>query len=206
MTEPASCCRLYLITPPVIADVGAFADTLARTLAAGDVAALQIRLKAGDDSTPADADTVRRAVDVLRPIAWDHDVAVLLNDHPELVRDTGCDGVHLGQDDMPCLQARKLLGEDVMIGITCHDSRHLALVAAEQGAKTRATSDILTWWQEITTVPCVAIGGITPANAAPLIAAGADFLAVCGGVWAWPEGPQAAVQSFNRLFQNGASV
>lgn len=215
MTE-LSACRLYLVTPPALPDLAAFATQLARTLEAGDVAALQIRLKATGDAAPSE-DEIRRVVDVLRPIAWAQDVAVLLNDSPLLARDTGCDGVHIGQEDMPYAEARKILGPEAMIGVTCHDSRHLALEAAEQGAdyvafgaffptptkeaKTQAEPELLTWWQDITTVPCVAIGGITPANAAALVAAGADFLAVSSGVWGWPDGPEAAVRAFNTLFQ-----
>ncbi|GAA0599921.1 thiamine phosphate synthase [Caenispirillum bisanense] len=202
-------CRLYLITPPRLDDLAAFAAVLERTLEAGDVAALQIRLKdVGDDA-------IRRAVDVLRPLAQARDVAVILNDRPDLARQTGCDGVHVGQEDTPYREARRLMGPDAIVGVTCHDSRHLAMVAAEDGAdyvafgafyetatktpKARADLAILEWWQAMMTVPCVAIGGITPANAKPLIDAGADFLAVSSGVWTWPEGPEAAVRELNRL-------
>ncbi len=202
-------CRLYLITPPRLDDVAAFAAVLERALDAGDVAALQIRLKDVDD------DAIRRAVDVLRPLAQARDVAVILNDRPDLARQTGCDGVHVGQEDTPYREARRIMGPDAIVGVTCHDSRHLAMVAAEEGAdyvafgafyetatkapKTRAEVALLEWWQSMMTVPCVAIGGITPANAKPLINAGADFLAVSSGVWAWPEGPEAAVRELNRL-------
>ncbi|MCB2100059.1 MAG: thiamine phosphate synthase [Rhodobacterales bacterium] len=202
-------CRLYLITPPRLDDVAAFADRLAETLDAGDVACLQIRLKDADD------DTVRRTVDALRPVAQARDVAVLLNDDPRLAAETGCDGAHVGQDDTPYGAAREILGEDAIIGVTCHDSRHLAIDAADAGAdyvafgaffptgtkipKTRAEPDLLAWWSTMTTVPCVAIGGITVDNAGPLVAAGADFLAVVGGVWDHPDGPAAAVRAFNAL-------
>lgn len=206
-------CRLYLITPPRLDDLKGFAATLARALDAGDVAALQIRLKDVDD------DAVRRAVDVLRPVAQERDVAVLLNDRPDLAKATGCDGVHVGQDDTPYRDARRIVGPDAIVGVTCHDSRHLAMVAAEDGAdyvafgafhptptkdpKARAEPSLLEWWQAMMTVPCVAIGGITPANAAPLVQAGADFLAVSSGVWAWPDGPEAAVRELNRLMGRG---
>lgn len=202
-------CRLYLITPSSLPDPAAFAETLARTLDAGDVAALQIRLKEVDDAT------VRRLVDLLRPVAQDRDVAVVLNDRPDLAAETGCDGVHVGQDDTPYAEARRLVGPDAIVGVTCHDSRHLAMVAAEQGAdyvafgafydtatktpKTRASLDLLSWWQEMMTTPCVAIGGITPDNARPLVEAGADFLAVSAGVWNWPDGPEEAVRRLNAV-------
>ncbi|MFM2044430.1 MAG: thiamine phosphate synthase [Pseudomonadota bacterium] len=202
-------CRLYLITPPAL-DPVAFAPVLAAALDAGDVASVQLRLKdVGDDA-------VRRAVDLLRPVAQSRDVAFLLNDRPDLAAETGCDGVHVGQEDMPYAQARRIVGRDAIVGVTCHDSRHLAMVAAEDGAdyvafgaffptatkdpKARAEPEILSWWQEMMEVPCVAIGGITVDNAPALIRAGADFLAVSGGVWSHADGPAAAVSTFNRLF------
>lgn len=202
-------CRLYLITPPRLDDLDAFADTLGRALDAGDCAALQIRLKDVDD------DTICRTVDRLRPIAQNRDVAVLLNDRPDLAKQTGCDGAHVGQDDMPYREARKILGDDAIVGVTCHDSRHLAMVAAEDGAeyvafgafyptptktpRAAADLDILRWWQVMMQVPCVAIGGITPENARPVVEAGADFLAVCSGVWNHADGPAAAVKAFNAI-------
>jgi thiamine-phosphate pyrophosphorylase len=207
MAKDAPTCRLYLITPPALPDPAAFAATLAAALDAGDVAALQIRLKEADD------ETLRRVVDALRPVAQERDVAVLLNDRPDLAAETGCDGVHIGQEDMPYAEARRLVGADAIVGVTCHDSRHLAMEAADAGAdyvafgafyptetkeaKTSADPDLLRWWQDMMTVPCVAIGGITPDNAAPLVAAGADFLAVCGGVWAWPAGAEDAIRRLN---------
>ncbi|SIS41897.1 thiamine phosphate synthase [Insolitispirillum peregrinum] len=202
-------CRLYLITPPSIADLDDFARTLAETLEAGDVAALQIRLKDVED------DVIRAVTTRLLPIAQDRGVAVLMNDRPDLAQELGCDGVHVGQEDTPYDEARALVGPDAIVGITCHDSRHLGMVAAEQGADyvafgaffptttkeapTQADVELLTWWQEMMTTPCVAIGGITPDNAEPLIAAGADFLAVSSGVWAHPQGPAEAVRQFSAL-------
>jgi thiamine-phosphate pyrophosphorylase len=199
-------CRLYLITPPRIDDLAAFGRTLAHALDAGDVAALQIRLKDAPD------DVVTAAVDVLMPIAQARGVAVILNDRPDLAARLGCDGVHVGQDDMPLAQARKIMGADAMIGVTCHDSLHLAMEAAEGGADyvafgafyptttkealTRADPELLTGWQADMVIPCVAIGGITVETAAGLAAAGADFLAVSAGVWRYGEGPAAAVKAF----------
>ena len=199
--------QLYLITPPRIdAD---FAVSLADTLDAGDVAALQIRLK---DHTP---DEVRQLAPDLIRMAQSRGVAAILNDDPQLADELGCDGVHIGQSDGTVKAARAIMGKDRTVGVTCHDSRHLAMVAGEAGAdyvafgafyptgtKTvehQATPDVLTWWTEIFELPCVAIGGITPDNAAPLIAAGADFLAVSGGGWQYPDGPAAAVRAFNAL-------
>jgi thiamine-phosphate pyrophosphorylase len=199
-------CRLYLITPPRIDDLAEFGRTLAHALDAGDVAALQIRLKDAPD------EVVAAAVDVLMPIAQARGVAVILNDRPDLASRLGCDGVHLGQDDMPLAQARKIMGANAMIGVTCNDSLHLAMEAAEGGADyvafgafyptttkeapTRADPELLTGWQADMVIPCVAIGGITVETAAGLAAAGADFLAVSAGVWGYGEGPAAAVKAF----------
>jgi len=209
--DPQDRCRLYLVTPPRLDDLDGFARTLTEALAGGDVACLQLRLKDVDD------DTIRRAADVLVPLAQARDVAVVMNDRPDLAVATGCDGVHVGQQDAPYAEARRLMGEDRIVGVTCHDSRHLAMKAGEDGADyvafgaffptttkdapIRAELDLLRWWAEAMVVPSVAIGGITPDNARPLIEAGADFLAVSAGVWAWPQGPKAAVARFNALME-----
>ena len=202
-------CRLYLITPPAF-EPRTFVETLKSTLAAGDVASLQLRLKNVTD------DEIRRAAELLMPVTQQAGVAFLLNDRPDLAAELGADGVHIGQEDMPYKQARALLGAGAIVGVTCHDSRHLAIEAAEAGAdyiafgaffptstkdpKTRAEPELLRWWSDVMTVPCVAIGGITAENAPPLIDAGADFLAVSAGVWNHPGGPVAAIKRFNALF------
>ena len=198
-------CRLYLITPPLIADLAEFEGTLEDALSAGDVAALQIRLK----DVPLDA--VREAARVLAPVAHRHDVAVLMNDHVELARELRLDGVHVGQSDMAYKDARRILGPNAMIGVTCHNSRHLAMEAAEAGAdyvafgafyptstKTvehMAELETLTIWQETMETPCVAIGGITADNARAVAEAGADFIAVSGAVWNHPNGASAGVSA-----------
>ncbi|MBW8734081.1 MAG: thiamine phosphate synthase [Asticcacaulis sp.] len=198
-------CRLYLITPPRIADLAAFAETLDSALSAGPVAALQIRLK----DVPLDA--VRQAAKALAPMAHRHDVAVLMNDHVDLARELGLDGVHVGQSDMAYKDARRILGPNAMIGVTCHNSRHLAMEAAEAGAdyvafgaffptSTKAVEhmaelETLKIWQETMEIPCVAIGGITAANAGEIAAAGADFVAVSSAVWAHPDGAAAGVRA-----------
>ena len=197
-------CRLYLLTPSM-PDPAAFRDTLAAALDAGDVAAVQLRLKDTDD------DAVRRAIDALRPVAQTRGVAFLVNDRPDLAVAQGCDGAHVGQSDTPAA-ARKLLGERIL-GVTCHASRDLGFAAGEAGADyvafgaffptltkaapTRADPDILRWWSELMTLPSVAIGGITATNCAELVQAGADFLAVIGAVWNHPEGAAAGVRAMN---------
>lgn len=203
-------CRLYLITPPKF-EPRDFADELKRALDGGDVASLQLRLKEASD------DDIRRAAEILMPIAQARDVAFIVNDRPDLARALRADGVHIGQEDCSCSEARALLGKDSIIGVTCHDSRHLAIEAAEAGAdyvafgafyptatkeaKTHAEPELLRWWSEVMVVPCVAIGGITVENASPLIEAGADFIAVASGVWDYEHGPMAAVKAFNLLFK-----
>jgi thiamine-phosphate pyrophosphorylase len=197
--------RLYLVTPPAFEPV-TFADRLAEALDAGDVACVQLRLK------PAGDDAIRRAADALRPVAQRRGVALLMNDRPDLALATDCDGVHVGQEDASYAEARQILGLGRIVGVTCHASRDLAIDAADAGAdyvafgaffpsaskaaKHRAEPEIIQWWSEVMTVPCVAIGGITLENCAPLVAAGADFLAVIAAVWDHPQGPGAAVKAF----------
>jgi thiamine-phosphate pyrophosphorylase len=198
-------CRLYLITPPRI-DLAAFRDQLAGALDAGDVACLQLRLK------DAAADDIKRAVETLMPVAQARDVAFILNDDAKLAHALGCDGAHLGQSDGEHAGARALL-KDRILGITCHASRHLAMEAGEIGAdyvafgaffptETKETvhtagTDLLEWWSEMMEIPSVAIGGITAANCAPLVRAGADFLAVVGAVWHHAGGAAAGVRTMN---------
>jgi thiamine-phosphate pyrophosphorylase len=208
--ETRATTRLYLITPPAL-DPDLFARDLEEALAGGDVACLQLRLKEVDDAT------VRRATRILQPIAHGLGVAFIMNDRPDLAAELGCDGVHVGEEDAPYSEARRLLGPERIVGVTCGDSRHRAIVAAEAGAdyvafgaffpsmtkggaKFRATPEVLRDWSETTVVPCCAIGGITQENCAPLVEAGADFLAVIGAIWSYPKGPRTAVGDFNAVF------
>ena len=202
---PQASCRLYLITPQRL-DPIAFRDPLAAALDAGDVACVQLRLK---DATE---DDIARATDVLMPVATARDVAFILNDNAPLAAKLGCDGAHLGQGDGNHAAARRLL-EGRILGITCHASRHFAMEAGDLGADYvafgalfptesketihRATPEILAWWHEMFEIPSVAIGGITDANCAPLVQAGADFLAVIGAVWNHPDGSASGVRAMN---------
>jgi len=208
-------CRLYLITPPRF-DPAEFRDTLASALDAGDVACVQLRLKDVDD------DAIRRAADILCPVTQERDVAFIMNDRPDLAAETGSDGVHVGQEDASYTDARTMLGDDAIIGVTCHQSRDLSMTAADEGAnyvafgafypsgtkspKHQANPEILSWWSGLMETPCVAIGGITVENAPPLIQAGADFLSVVAGVWNHPQGPAAAVKAFNTVMENVAAA
>lgn len=208
-------CRLYLITPPAIPDIGGFARAFDEAMATGDIACLQIRLK---DQTGAAApdDHIRELTRRIIGPAQNRGIAVLINDSPELAAALHADGVHIGQTDGSYVEARRIVGPSAIVGVTCHASRHLALEAAEAGADyvafgafyptdtkaaaAHAEPDLLAWWQEMIETPCVAIGGVTLANARPLVEAGADFLAVSAGIWRHSQGPGAAIAGFNALF------
>ena len=203
-------CQLYLISPPVLQED--FAQQLDATLGAGPVAAFQLRLKDVDDPV------IIAASNALMPICQKHEVAFILNDRVDLAEQVGADGVHLGQGDGNAKEARQILGPAVQIGVTCHDSRHLAMEAGEAGAdyvafgafyptSTKETShrpdpSILGWWTTLFEIPCVAIGGITTDNAQPLIDAGADFLAVSSAVWNHPAGAAAGVEAFKTVLKD----
>lgn len=203
MSEPSPC-QLYLISP---LDVGGnFPERLARAIDAGEglVSAFQFRVKGVDQHECA------RLAAPLQEVCSEREVAFIVNDSISLAKRIGADGVHLGQQDGTVAEARAALGREAQIGVTCHDSRHLAMEAGEAGAdyvafgaffptttkevSHRAEPELLTWWQQIFEIPCVAIGGITPENCAPLVAAGADFLAVSSAVWGGDE--VAAVKAF----------
>ncbi len=197
-------CQLYLISPLDVG--GAFPQRLARALDAGPVAAFQFRVKDIDEHQAA------RLAEPLQRICAERDVAFIVNDSISLAKRLGADGVHLGQGDGTIADARARLGREAQIGVTCHNSRHLAMEAGEAGAdyvafgaffptqtkqvEYQAEPDLLTWWQSLMEIPCVAIGGITPANCGELVRAGADFLAVSGAVWSGDEA--AAVQAFQQ--------
>ncbi len=198
-------CQLYLISPQDVG--GAFPDRLRAALGGGPVAAFQLRVKDVDEHALA------RLAEPLQAICADQDVAFIVNDSMRLAKRLGADGVHLGQSDDDPREARDLLGPAAQIGRTCHDSRHLAMEAGEAGcdyvafgafyptttkpSHYRPDPQLLSWWSAIAEIPSVAIGGITPVNAAPLIAAGADFVAVCQAVWGVDD-PAVAVADFER--------
>jgi len=204
-------CRLYLITPPRI-DPDGYRGKLAEALDGGDIGALQLRLKEATD------DQIRTAIETLMPEAVARGVPFILNDRPDLAAEMGCDGVHVGQSDASYADAREALGNDRIVGVTCHDSRHLAMEAGERGAdyvafgaffptstkdaKARATTEILEWWSELFLLPSVAIGGITAGNCVSLARAGADFVAVVSAVWDHENGPAAAVAEFEKALEN----
>ena len=207
---PAPSCQLYLISPLEVA--GDFPARLARALDAGPVAAFQFRVKGVDEHQAA------RLAEPLQRVCADGACAFIVNDSVSLARRLGADGVHLGQADGTVAEARERLGREAQIGVTCHASRHLAMEAGEAGAdyvafgafypsptkpsEHRPEPELLAWWSALFELPCVAIGGITPANCAPLVAAGADFLAVSSAVWGGDEA--AAVRALHRAIAEAA--
>lgn len=205
--------QIYLISPPAF-DPDAFAPLLDAALATGHVDAFQLRLKDVED------ELVLAAGRALGPVCAAHSVTFIVNDRPDLAAALDADGVHIGQDDSSVAAARRQMGDDKILGVTCHNSRHLAIEAGEAGAdyvafgaffptQTKETThtaepEILQWWSEIFTLPCVAIGGIRADNCAPLVRAGADFLAVSGFVWSHPEGTVAGVTAMQDAISRAA--
>lgn len=200
--------KLYLISPQEVG--GGFPDRLKAALEGGPVAAFQLRVKDLSEHELA------RLAEPLQKLCAEADCAFIVNDSMSLAKRIGADGVHLGQSDGDPREARALLGPSAQIGRTCHDSRHLAMDAGEAGcdyvafgafhptttkpSHYRPKPEILSWWSSLFEIPCVAIGGITPDNARPLVDAGADFIAVCQAVWG-KDDPGAAVARFDELFR-----
>ncbi|MGV6801162.1 MAG: thiamine phosphate synthase [bacterium] len=213
-------CRLYLVSPPVISDTELFLRKFQKIASyaqntAAAIACFQLRLK---ECTDTEFAAIGRA---LKQICQDNTIEFLLNDRAHLVNEVGADGVHLGQEDMPLSEARALLGPNATIGITCHDSRHLAMQAGQAGAdyvafgaffptKTKQvfhhpTTDLLSLWAETTTLPCVAIGGITPENGASLVKGGADFLAVSAAIWQAKQPVEEILDAFGKILSETAN-
>lgn len=215
--QEAHGCRLYLISPPKI-ELSRFAVALKEALSGGDVGAFQLRLKECDDAS------ILEAAETLIPICREAGVAFILNDRVDLAQQLDVDGVHIGQEDGTVAEARHALGADAVIGVTCHASGHFAMEAGDAGADYvafgaffpttskpmekqeqygRPEPELLSWWATYTILPCVAIGGMTPANCGTLVTAGADFIAVITAVWDHPKGPKVAVSEFNAAIRAG---
>jgi thiamine-phosphate pyrophosphorylase len=205
-------CKLYLISPEGF-EVNTFSVQLLDAFRGGKVASFQLRLKSASE------DEFIKIAQKLKVMCHENDVAFIINDSPKIALEVGADGVHLGQEDLGIEEARTLLGHNAIIGVTCHDSKHLAFEAGEAGAdyvafgaffptetkkvSHHATLEVLSDWAGVVEIPCVAIGGITVDNCPSLIEAGADFLAVSSGVWAHPKGAEAAVKEFNQILGEG---
>ena len=206
-------CRLYLITPSDF-KLSEFRQKLALALDSGDIACVQLRLKNASERR------IMKTIESLRPIVQERNVSFILNDDPKLAYQGGCNGVHIGQKDVVYEDARDILGASATIGVTCKNDPQLAILASENGAdyvafgaffptKTkitynRASPEIINIWSQTMNIPSVAIGGITPKNCAPLVRAGANFLAVISSVWEHAGGPGAAIKEFNRVISNNS--
>lgn len=218
-------CRLYLITPPRFA-LNTLVEEFKKARDGGDIACLQVRLKEDDNDTPANDSAISRTAEALLPLCREQGIALIINDRPNLVKKLGADGVHVGLSeeslrDHAVSKIRKDLGKDYVIGTSCYASRDFAMASGEQDAdyvsfgafyptktktpKGRPDPSILSWWTTHTELPACAIGGITPENCAPLVNAGADFLAVVTGVWEHKDGPKAAVAAYNRAIAEASS-
>ena len=190
--------RLFLIAGP-----GTPPADLAAAIGGGAAACVLLRT-AGLDET-----ALRAAIAALRPVAHERDAAFLLEGWPELAAETGCDGVHLCGGETSVEAARRAVGNDAVVGVSCGASRDAGIQAGEAGAdyvafgggpaaeapEEAAEPDLLDWWQAVMTPPSVAMGGAGPHNAEALARAGADFVAVGEAIWAHPDGPEAAARA-----------
>ena len=204
-------CALYLITPPII-ELSEFKEELVQALTPGLVEVVQLRLKGVDDQHVIDVGKT------LRPICHHFDTTFIVNDRPDLAIKIGADGVHLGEEDSNVKNARTILGSSAIIGVSCYNSKHKAMLASEEGAnyvafgafyhtKTkipqyRARIDIIEDWSYISNVACVAIGGITANNCSNIVNAGADYIAVISAIWNDKEGPMKAVMKFTKFLNH----
>jgi len=168
--------RIYLEVPAAALDaetLGSWAARLAAALDGGAVACVLLRAGAADEAR------LTAAVERLRPIAQDRGAAFLLEGQPALAARSGCDGVHL-EAPTAVATARAALGGDGIVGVDCGASRH-------------AEAELLSWWQALMTLPCVAFGAETLAEAREMARAGADFVALGEAFWSGRHDPAAAV-------------
>lgn len=185
-------------------------DTIILEVAAalkGGAAVVQYR-----DKNPVDAPALARE---LVDLCHRHDVPLLINDDIELAALVGADGIHLGKDDGAAAEARKRLGDDAIIGVSCYNAIERAVAAQQQGATYAAFGrffpssskplaapaqiDTLRQAKLMLNIPIVAIGGILPNNGGQLLAAGADLLAVIGGVF--DDRPEQSARAYRALFE-----
>jgi len=192
---------LYAVTDPVLTPGQRLLQAVAAAIDGGAVM-VQYRHKSA-----AEAER-RREARALLELCRARGVPLIVNDDVELAAALGADGAHIGKDDVPVGEARRVLGREAIIGVSCYDSLPAACAAAEAGADyvafgsffpstikpqaVRAELELLRQSRARLSLPIVAIGGITPQNGAQLVAAGADLLAVITGVFASPDAAAAA--------------
>ncbi len=208
MSKPTLPRGLYVVTGAEYVDAGRLAGAVRHAIIGG-ARMVQYRDKSGDHGLR------RREAARLRDICHEHEALFIVNDDVRLAADCGADGVHLGRDDADIEQARNRLGGDAIIGASCYNLFGRASRAVDAGADyvafgsffssqtkpgaTRAEADVLTRARNELDTHIVAIGGITADNARQLIRAGADMLAVCGGVFDHRD-PESAARHLARLF------
>lgn len=200
---------LYAITDSSLIVPGRLLDFVSRAITGG-AAMIQYRDKGLDGPRRE-----REARDLLA-LCRLHGVPLIINDDVALAQSVGADGVHLGCDDTPLTEARRILGAAAVIGVSCYNNFELAVTAQVEGADyiafgrffvsqtkpgaVQASTDLIRRAKATLAIPVVAIGGITPDNGAVLVEAGADMLAVVGGVFGQPDQARAA-QRYTQLFE-----
>lgn len=203
---------LYAITDAGQHDTRQLLSNVEQALLGG-VRLLQYRHKPQPGTT--DPQQALDTAHALRALTLRHDARLIINDDPQLAHVVQADGVHLGQDDAGIDAARRLLGAEAIIGVSCYNRFELAQQASAEGADyiafgrffgsrtkphaAQAEPALLQRARQELTLPVVAIGGITTDNAISLITAGADLLAVVDGLFGQPD-IQAAAQRFQTLF------
>ncbi len=205
--EPRPQTRLYLVTPPV-EDTQDFTAALMAALAAGDVAAVLLRL------APSDERTLINRAKALAAVVQDAGAALVLDGHADLVARAGADGAHLS-DIGAFTEAIEILKPERIAGCGGLATRHDAMLAAEQGAdyvmfgepgagghrpSLAAIEERVAWWAEVFEAPCVAYAG-TLAEVAPLAKAGADFIALGDSVWSTAGMAEGAIAQAMRLMR-----
>ena len=166
----------------------------------------QLRLKDTENSE------ILNAAENLLPLCRAKNIKFIINDSVSLAQESNADGVHLGSDDGNIAEAREILGAEAIIGASCYNSLELAKSAEKDGAsyvgfgafyatttktpKAQAELETLKKWKAASKLPCSAIGGITPQNAAPIIAAGADYICAISYIWNHPVSPEKAIAEF----------
>ena len=183
---------IYLISPQKIRG-SKFYQELNNVLKTNKVRFFQLRLKKISESK------LIKISKKVKKITMKNNVKLLINDKPFVAKKIGADGCHVGQKDLDLISSRKILGKDKIIGVTCHNSKKLALKAKKLGAnyvafgsffksstkKTRfkANLEILRWAKKKINMPTVAIGGINSSNYKKILLHGASFVACSNCVW-----------------------
>ena len=183
---------IYLISPQKIRG-SKFYEELEQVLKTNKVKYFQLRLKKISSSN------LLKISRKIKKIVKKHNVKLLINDNPFIAKTISADGCHIGQKDMDFKSSRKILGKNKIIGVTCHNSKKLALKAQKNGANyvafgsfcksttkksaLGANLTILRWAQKKINMPTVAIGGINSSNYKKILSNGANFIACSSYIW-----------------------